>query len=145
MAGEIAGRCDKREAEVRPDPDRNHVLFQTFPQPDTAFDKADFRNVVPRFTSENRSANQRLLDEISGIAATKGVPMAQIALAWVLARKPWIVPIPGTTRQHRLTENLGAARVELSAAELASIQSILNTVEIQGERYPAALAARAAR
>ncbi|REM04361.1 aldo/keto reductase, partial [Mycobacterium tuberculosis] len=85
---------------------------------DTQFAADDFRNSVPRFAAEARQANQALVDRISAIAADKGATPAQIALAWLLARKPWIVPIPGTTKLHRLTENLGAAAVVLSEADL---------------------------
>jgi len=107
---------------------------------DTTFDKTDFRNVVPRFDEENRKANQALVDVLSKIAAQKGVTNAQIALAWLLAQKPWIVPIPGTTKLHRLQENLGAAAVELSAGDLAEIESAVSGIEVQGARYPAQLA-----
>jgi aryl-alcohol dehydrogenase-like predicted oxidoreductase len=106
----------------------------------TTFDKTDFRNVVPRFDEENRKANQALVDVLSKIAAQKGVTNAQIALAWLLAQKPWIVPIPGTTKLHRLAENLGAAAVELSAGDLAAIESAVSGIEVQGARYPAQLA-----
>ncbi len=106
----------------------------------TTFDKTDFRNVVPRFDEENRKANQALVDVLSKIAAQKGVTNAQIALAWLLAQKPWIVPIPGTTKLHRLQENLGAAAVELSAGDLAEIESAVAGIQVQGARYPAQLA-----
>lgn len=105
----------------------------------------DFRNIVPRFSAENRAANQVLVDRIAGIAARHGATNAQIALAWVLAQKPWIAPIPGTTKLHRLTENVGAAAVTLTEADLAEIRGILDAIEVQGERYPAALAARVGR
>jgi aryl-alcohol dehydrogenase-like predicted oxidoreductase len=105
----------------------------------TKFDSTDFRNVVPRFTAENRKANQGVVEVLSGIAAEKGVTNAQIALAWLLAQKPWIVPIPGTTRLHRLEENLGAANVELTAEDLHDIESAVSGVEVQGARYPAQL------
>jgi aryl-alcohol dehydrogenase-like predicted oxidoreductase len=105
----------------------------------TTFDKSDFRNVVPRFTEENRKANQKLVDVLSAIASAKGATNAQIALAWLLARKPWIVPIPGTTKLHRLEENLGAATVELDASDLHQIESALAGIEVQGARYPAQL------
>ena len=103
----------------------------------TEFDKSDFRNTVPRFSAEARDANQALVDELGKIADEKGATKAQIALAWLLTQKPWIVPIPGTTKLHRLEENLGAAKVELTAEELANIQKVLNEVQVQGERYPA--------
>lgn len=108
----------------------------------TSFAKDDFRNIVPRFTPEARKANQALVDKLASIAATKGATSAQIALAWLLAQKPWIVPIPGTTKLHRLKENLDAATVELSAEDLSAIQDALEHIQIQGERYPAHLAAR---
>ena len=111
----------------------------------TTFDKTDFRNVVPRFDEENRKANQALVDVLSKIAAQKGVTNAQIALAWLLAQKPWIVPIPGTTKLHRLQENLGAAAVELTAGDLAEIESAVSGIEVQGARYPAQLANRVGR
>ena len=105
----------------------------------TTFDSSDFRNVVPRFSAENRKANQSVVDVLSGVAARKGVTNAQIALAWLLAQKPWIVPIPGTTKLHRLEENLGAAKVELSADDLRAIEDAVAGVEVQGARYPAQL------
>ncbi len=111
----------------------------------TTFDKTDFRNVVPRFDEENRKANQVLVDVLTKIAAQKGVTNAQIALAWLLAQKPWIVPIPGTTKLHRLKENLGAAAVELTAGDLAEIESAVSAIEVQGARYPAQLANRVGR
>lgn len=108
----------------------------------TSFAKDDFRTIVPRFATEARKANQRLVTALSAIAAQKGVTAAQIALAWLLTRKPWIVPIPGTTKSHRLKENVGAASVELSPEELGRIAEVLANVQVQGERYPADLAAR---
>jgi aryl-alcohol dehydrogenase-like predicted oxidoreductase len=111
----------------------------------TTFDKTDFRNVVPRFDVENRKANQTLVDVLSKIAADKGVTNAQIALAWLLAQKPWIVPIPGTTKLHRLEENIGAAVVDLTAGELAEIESAVSGIEVQGARYPAQLLQRVGR
>jgi aryl-alcohol dehydrogenase-like predicted oxidoreductase len=102
----------------------------------TTFDKNDFRNIVPRFTPEARQANQTLADRLGEIAAEKKVTPAQIALAWLLAQKPWIVPIPGTTKLNRLEENVGAAAVALSPDDLASIDSALSTVAVQGARYP---------
>ncbi|MCX2921903.1 aldo/keto reductase [Stenotrophomonas rhizophila] len=104
---------------------------------DTQFAADDFRNSVPRFAAEARQANQVLVDRISAIAADKGATPAQIALAWLLARKPWIVPIPGTTRLHRLTENLGAAAVVLSEADLQQISAALDSIAIVGDRYNA--------
>jgi aryl-alcohol dehydrogenase-like predicted oxidoreductase len=107
----------------------------------TTFAKDDFRNVVPRFTAENRKANQVIVDRIGAIAAEKKATPAQIALAWLLACKPWIVPIPGTTKQHRLEENLGAAAIVLSQNELQQIADALMQFQPKGERYPAHLAA----
>jgi len=104
---------------------------------DTQFAADDFRNSVPRFAAEARQANQVLVDRISAIAADKGATPAQIALAWLLARKPWIVPIPGTTKLHRLTENLGAAAVVLSEADLQQIGAALDSIAIVGDRYNA--------
>jgi aryl-alcohol dehydrogenase-like predicted oxidoreductase len=111
----------------------------------TSFSKEDFRNVVPRFTPEARQANQGLVELLDAIAASKGATKAQISLAWLLAQKPWIVPIPGTTKAHRLEENLGGAEVELSAADLARIGEALAAIPIQGDRYPAHLAALVGR
>ncbi|MCG2630915.1 aldo/keto reductase [Bradyrhizobium sp. WYCCWR 13023] len=111
----------------------------------TTFDSSDFRNIVPRFSSNARKANQALVDLLAEIAASRKVTPAQIALAWLLAQKPWIVPIPGTTKLHRLEENLGAAAVTLSQADLAAIADVLATVAVQGERYPAHLQARVGR
>ena len=102
----------------------------------TTFDKTDFRNIVPRFTPEARKANRGLVDLLGDIAARKRVTSAQIAIAWLLAQKPWIVPIPGTTKLHRLDENLGAAAVELSADDLQEIDGALAEVAVQGARYP---------
>jgi aryl-alcohol dehydrogenase-like predicted oxidoreductase len=105
----------------------------------TTFDKSDFRNVVPRFSAENRKANQTLVDVLSRIAAPKNVTNAQISIAWILAQKPWMAPIPGTTKLHRLEENLGAAAVELSVKDLELIQGAVSQIAVQGERYPAHL------
>jgi aryl-alcohol dehydrogenase-like predicted oxidoreductase len=102
----------------------------------TQFDSKDFRNIVPRFSAEARKANQKLVDVLGEIAAKKGATRAQIALAWLLAQKPWIVPIPGTTKLHRLQENLGAAGVELSGEDLRDIHNALSEIEVQGARYP---------
>jgi aryl-alcohol dehydrogenase-like predicted oxidoreductase len=104
----------------------------------TTFDSTDFRNTVPRFSPENRKANQAVVDAVGVIAKKKQVTPAQIALAWVLAQKPWIVPIPGTTKLHRLDENLGAANVELSADDLRQIDSAVSAIPVQGARYPEA-------
>ncbi len=105
---------------------------------DTQFDKADFRNVVPRFTAENRKANQPLVDVIGKFAQQKKVTPAQIALAWLLAQKPWIVPIPGTTKLHRLEENVGAVGVQLSVTDLRELEGAASEVALHGERYPEA-------
>ena len=107
----------------------------------TTFAKGDFRNVVPRFSPEARKANQALIESLAAIAATKQATTAQIALAWLLARKPWLVPIPGTTKLHRLEENLGAAALALTAEDLRQIEQALARIEVQGDRYPAHLAA----
>lgn len=107
----------------------------------TKFDSKDFRNVVPRFKEENRKANQALVDVLGELATKKNVTRAQIAIAWLLAQKPWIVPIPGTTKLHRLEENLIAVDVELNADDLREIDRALSEVEVQGARYPAQLQA----
>lgn len=109
------------------------------------FGSDDFRSKVPRFTPEALQANQALVDAIGAIAKSKGVTPAQVALAWLLAQRPWIVPIPGTTKLHRLDENLAAAAVELTETELQHIAQALANVEIHGDRYPAALKARVGR
>ena len=103
---------------------------------DTKFDKTDFRNVVPRFSEENRKANQAVVDLIGRFAQQKKATPAQIALAWLLAQKPWIVPIPGTTKLHRLEENLGAVNVRLSPEELRQLQTAASKIPVQGARYP---------
>ena len=102
----------------------------------TTFDKTDFRNVVPRFTEENRKANQTVVEVLGQIAEQKGVTRAQIAIAWLLAQKPWIVPIPGTTKINRLEENMAAANISLTAQELADIENTFGNIEVQGARYP---------
>ena len=101
----------------------------------TTFDASDFRNSVPRFTPENRKTNQAVVEMVRGIATRKQATPAQIALAWVLARKPWIVPIPGTTKLHRLEENLGAANVELTPDDLREIEDATSAITMHGERY----------
>ncbi|WP_449415815.1 aldo/keto reductase [Ochrobactrum teleogrylli] len=111
----------------------------------TTFGPDDFRTKVPRFSEENRKANQALVDLLSELAAEKKVTSAQIALSWLLAREPWIVPIPGTTKLHRLEENIGAASVVLSPDDLARIESALSRISVQGDRYPSALQARVGR
>jgi aryl-alcohol dehydrogenase-like predicted oxidoreductase len=108
----------------------------------TAFDRSDFRNVVPRFTPEARKANQGLVDVLWSLAERTTATPAQLALAWLLARKPWIVPIPGTTKPHRLEENIGAARIELTDDDLREIDSALAQIEVQGARYPEELERR---
>src|SRR5213082_768406 len=106
---------------------------------DTQFEKNDFRNIVPRFTSENRKANQALVDLIGRFAQRKNATPAQVALAWLLAQKPWIVPIPGTTKLHRLEENIGGAALELMPDDLREIDSAASQIEVHGTRYPEAL------
>jgi aryl-alcohol dehydrogenase-like predicted oxidoreductase len=111
----------------------------------TKFDKTDFRNIVPRFTPEARRANQALVDLLGQIAARKKATSAQIALAWLLAQKPWIVPIPGTTKLRRLDENVGAAAVALTPGDLREIDGALAKITVQGDRYPPHLQARVGR
>ena len=103
---------------------------------DTTFDKNDFRNIVPRFTPENREANQAFVDLVGKFAQQKKATPAQIALAWVLAQKPWFVPIPGTTKLHRLEENIAAAEVELSPDDLSELNTAASKIAVQGARYP---------
>jgi aryl-alcohol dehydrogenase-like predicted oxidoreductase len=103
---------------------------------DTKFDKNDFRNIVPRFTPENRKANQALVDLLGKFAQQKKATPAQIALAWLLAQKPWIVPIPGTTKLHRLDENIGAVAVELTHEDLRQLETTASKIPVQGARYP---------
>jgi aryl-alcohol dehydrogenase-like predicted oxidoreductase len=103
---------------------------------DTQFDKTDFRNVVPRFSAENRDANQAVVDMIGRFAQQKKATPAQIALAWLLAQKPWIVPIPGTTKVHRLEENIGAAAVQLTPDDLHQLDEAASQIAVQGARYP---------
>lgn len=105
----------------------------------TTFDKTDFRNIVPRFSAEARKANQALVDLLGNIAARKKATAAQVALAWLLAQKPWIVPIPGTTKLHRLEENIGAAKLSLGNDDLKQIEGALSNITIEGDRYPAHL------
>ena len=112
---------------------------------DTQLGEDDFRRNLPRFTPEAMDRNQALVDLIRSIAEAKQATPAQIALAWILAQKPWIVPIPGTTKLHRLEENLGAVDVDLTAADLAEIETAAAAIEIEGERYPAALLASVGR
>jgi aryl-alcohol dehydrogenase-like predicted oxidoreductase len=111
----------------------------------TTFDSTDFRNIVPRFTPEARKANQALVDLLGKIAAQKEATPAQIALAWLLAQKPWIAPIPGTTKLHRLEENLGAAQITLTADDLREIEAAADSVTIEGARYPQHLQQRVDR
>jgi aryl-alcohol dehydrogenase-like predicted oxidoreductase len=103
---------------------------------ETKFDNGDFRNIVPRFTPENRKANQAVVDLLGRFAQQKKVTPAQVALAWLLAQKPWMVPIPGTTKLHRLDENLGAANVELSPGDLGELDAVTSKIVVQGARYP---------
>ena len=111
----------------------------------TRFDSTDFRNIVPRFGAEARKANQKLVEAIASIAVQKGATPAQVALAWLLAQKPWIVPIPGTTKLHRLDENLGAASLELTVNDLRQINDVLASIPVQGARYPEHLQRRVGR
>jgi aryl-alcohol dehydrogenase-like predicted oxidoreductase len=108
----------------------------------TKFDATDFRNNVPRFTEGNRKANQTLVDLLAAIAAEKNATPAQIALGWLLAQKPWIVPIPGTTKSHRLTENIGGASIELTTSDIKAIDEVFHKTTIHGDRYPAHLQKR---
>ena len=108
----------------------------------TTFDPSDFRNIVPRFTPEARKANQALVDVLGAVAKKKNATPAQIALAWLLAQRPWIVPIPGTTKLHRLEENIGAALIELTSADLRELDDAASKITIQGERYPEELERR---
>jgi aryl-alcohol dehydrogenase-like predicted oxidoreductase len=105
----------------------------------TTFEATDFRNVVPRFTEENRKANIAFVEWLKTFAARTNATPAQIALAWLLAQKPWIVPIPGTTKRHRLEENLGAANIQLTAADLRDINHAASQIEVHGARYPEAM------
>ena len=102
----------------------------------TTFEPTDFRNIVPRFTEENRKANLAFVEWLKAFAGRKQATPAQIALAWLLAQKPWIVPIPGTTKLHRLQENLGATQVELTAEDLTEIDRAASRIELHGDRYP---------
>jgi aryl-alcohol dehydrogenase-like predicted oxidoreductase len=111
----------------------------------TTFDSTDFRNIVPRFTPEARKANQALVELLRAIAEKKKATPAQIALAWLLAQKPWIVPIPGTTKPHRLEENLGAANIELTPDDLREIETAASQIKVQGARYPEHLERRVGR
>jgi aryl-alcohol dehydrogenase-like predicted oxidoreductase len=103
---------------------------------DTKFDKSDFRNIVPRFTAENRKVNQAMVDLLGKFAQQKKATSAQVALAWLLAQKPWIVPIPGTTKLHRLEENIGGASVELSPDDLRELETAASNIAVVGARYP---------
>jgi len=111
----------------------------------TQFASNDFRNIVPRFTPDARKANKALVDQVTQIATRKKATPAQVALAWLLAQKPWIVPIPGTTKLHRLEENIGAASIELTPDNLRDIESALSRIAVQGDRYPPKLAAMVGR
>jgi aryl-alcohol dehydrogenase-like predicted oxidoreductase len=135
------------EAEVIPTLDELGIGFVPFSplgkgfltgaiKEDTQFDKTDFRNIVPRFTAENRKANQAVVDLIGKFAQQKKATPAQIALAWLLPQKPWIVPIPGTTKLHRLEENIGAAAVELTPEDLRQLDVATSKIAVQGARYP---------
>jgi aryl-alcohol dehydrogenase-like predicted oxidoreductase len=108
----------------------------------TTFAKGDFRNIVPRFTEDNRKANQALVDQLARIAQARRATPAQIALAWLLAQKPWIAPIPGTTKRHRLEENIGAAEIELTRDDLRDIEQATSAIPVHGARYPEELERR---
>ena len=103
---------------------------------DTQFDSSDFRNILPRFSEENRKANQKLVDLLGEIAKQNNATSAQIALAWLLSQKPWVVPIPGTTKVNRLKENLGAVEIELSSKDISEIDTAFSSIPVQGDRYP---------
>jgi aryl-alcohol dehydrogenase-like predicted oxidoreductase len=103
---------------------------------DTQFDKNDFRNIVPRFSTENRKANQSVVNVLERFAKERNATPAQIALAWLLAQKPWIVPIPGTTKLHRLEENLGAVNIQLSDDDIRQLENAASKIPVQGARYP---------
>ena len=135
------------EAEIIPTLDELGIGFVPFSplgkgfltgaiKEDTQFDKNDFRNIVPRFSAENRKANQAMVDVLGSFAAQKKATPSQIALAWLLAQKPWIVPIPGTTKLHRLEENLGSSAVELTSDDLLQIDRAASKIPVQGARYP---------
>ena len=109
---------------------------------ETKFDKSDFRNIVPRFTPENRKANQAMVDLLTQIGKQKKATPAQIALSWLLAQKPWIVPIPGTTKLSRLEENIVAATIILTPGELSRINAVLGQIKVVGDRYPEELEKR---
>jgi aryl-alcohol dehydrogenase-like predicted oxidoreductase len=137
----------KPEAEVLPTLEELGIGFVPFSplgkgfltgkiDENTTFDSSDFRNIVPRFTPENRKANLALVDVLASIAGRKKATPAQIALAWLLAQKPWIVPIPGTTKPHRLEENIGAAAIELTSDDLREIDDSASQVTVHGARYP---------
>ena len=111
----------------------------------TSFESTDIRNAIPRFSPEARAANQAVVDLLARIGKQKDATPAQIALAWLLAQKPWIVPIPGTTKLHRLEENIGAAAVELTAADLAEIEEAAAGIKVEGDRYPEKLEAMTGR
>jgi aryl-alcohol dehydrogenase-like predicted oxidoreductase len=111
----------------------------------TTFDSSDFRNILPRFTPEARKANQALVDLLGKIAGRKQATPAQVALAWLLAQKPWIVPIPGTTKLHRLDENIGTAAIELTPDDLREIENAASKIQVQGDRYPEELEKRTYR
>ena len=143
----------KPEAEVLPTLEELGIGFVPFSplgkgfltgkiDENTTFDKSDFRNIVPRFSPEARKANQALVDLLRQIATRKNATPAQIALAWLLAQKPWIVPIPGTTKLHRLQENIGAVEIELTADDLSEIDRAASQIDVQGARYPEELERR---
>ena len=146
--GKSGRACESRPAHIREvadaslkrlNTDRIDLLYQhrvDLDVPKTTFDSTDFRNVVPRFTAENRQANLTFVEWLKTFAERRQATPAQVALAWLLAQKPWMVPIPGTTKRHRLEENLGAASIQLSAEDLPEIDRAASQIEVHGARYP---------
>src|SRR5713226_1748135 len=156
VQSEYSLRWRSPEAEVRPTLEELGIGFVSYSplgkgfltgkiNENTTFDSSDFRNIVPRFTPEARKANQALVDLLRKIAERKKATPAQIALAWLLAQKPWIVPIPGTTKLARLEENIGATAVELTSDDLREIESAASKITVQGARYPEGLERRTGR
>src|SRR5437764_5480390 len=147
LQSEYSLRWSDPEAEVLPTLEELGIGFVPFSplgkgfltgkiSEDTKFDKSDFRNIVPRFTAENRKANQAVVDLLGKFAQERKATPAQIALAWLLAQKPWIVPIPGTTKLHRLEENLGAVAIQLTPEDLRQLEGAASKIPVQGARYP---------
>lgn len=131
---EVCGRANDRKALLPGDADGNHIPLN---DASTQFDSSDFRAVVPRFSEENRKANRALVEAVGRFAEQVNATPAQVALAWLLAQKPWIVPIPGTTKLSRLEENLGGAALELTVEQLHALEGACSAIQIEGERYPA--------